>query len=133
MPFPAMHITITINRPVDQVYAYAADPENMPQWAAGLAPSIRKAGDIWIIDTPTGEIKVRFAEPNAFGVIDHEVTLPSGETFYNPMRAVPNGDGCEFTFTLYRMPDVTDEAFARDSAAVERDLQQLKSILEASG
>jgi hypothetical protein len=129
MTFPAKHITITINRPAQQVYAFASNPENMPKWAAGLGGSIQKMGDDWII----GEVKVKFVDQNSFGVLDHEVTLPSGVTVYNPMRVVPNGDGCEFVFTLYRMPDVSDEDFARDAAAVESDLRTLKAMLEADG
>ena len=127
MTFPAQHITISINRPAQEVYAFAADPQNLPKWAAGLGGSIQKVGDDWII----GTVKIKFADQNPFGVLDHDVTLPSGETFYNPMRVVPNGDGCEFVFTLYRMLNVTDETFARDAAAVENDLRTLKSILEA--
>ena len=34
------------------------------------------------------------------GVLDHDVTLPSGETVHNPMRVIPDGDGCEVVFTL---------------------------------
>lgn len=130
MTFPAKHISISINRPAQQVYAFASDPQNLPRWAAGLGGSIQKVGDDWIADSPMGSIKVKFVDQNPFGVLDHDVTLPSGVTVSNPMRAIPNGDGCEFVFTLYRLPDVSDEAFAQDAAAVESDLQQLKAILE---
>jgi hypothetical protein len=33
--------------------------------------------------------------------LDHDVTLPSGETLSNPMRVVPNGTGSEVVFTLF--------------------------------
>jgi hypothetical protein len=131
MTFPAKHITVSINRPAQEVYAFASNPENFPKWAAGLGGSIQKIGDDWIVDSPEGGIKVKFVDQNSFGVLDHDVTFPSGVTFYNPMCVVPNSDGCEFVFTLYRMPDVSDEDFARDAAAVESDLRTLKSILEA--
>jgi hypothetical protein len=80
-----------------------------------------------------GRVRVRFAEPNAFGVLDHTVTLPSGETVRNPMRVLPRGDGSEVVFTLFRRQGVTDEALGRDRAAVERDLQTLKELLEGGG
>jgi hypothetical protein len=131
MTFFAKHISISINRPAPQVYAFASNPENFPKWAAGLGGSIQKIGDDWIIDSPTGAVKVKFTATNPIGVLDHDVTLPSGVTFYNPMRVVPNGDGCEFVFTLYRMPDVSDESFSQDAQAVESDLRTLKAILEA--
>jgi hypothetical protein len=66
----------------------------------------------------------------AFGVLDHDVTLSSGAKFYNPMRVFPNNDGSELVFTVYRRPDVSDQEFAEDVRAVEKDLAQLKHLLE---
>jgi len=51
-----------------------------------------------------GRMKVKIAEKNQFGVLDHDVTLPSGVKVYNPMRVFPNNDGSELVFTLYRRP-----------------------------
>ena len=53
-----------------------------------------------------------------------------GVTIHNPMRVVPNGEGSEFTFTLIRQRGVSDERFAADRAAVEKDLRTLKELLE---
>ena len=128
------HLTISSARPPGDVYAFAADPRNLPHWAAGLARStVRREGEDWIADAPFGLVRVRFAEQNAFGVMDHDVTLPSGQTVHNPMRVVPNGEGSEFTFTLIRRPEMSDEDFARDARAVEEDLQTLKQLLDGSG
>ncbi len=61
-----------------------------------------------------GRVKVKFAEKNKFGVLDHAVTLPSGVKFYNPMRVFPNNDGRELIFTIYRRPDsVRSRVFGR--------------------
>jgi len=75
-------------------------------------------------------MKVKFAEENRFGVLDHEVTLPSGVKVYNPMRVFPNNDGSELVFSLYRRPDVSDQEFADDAESVEKDLAKLKTLLE---
>ena len=40
-------------------------------------------------------VKVKIAERNRFGVLDHEVTGVSGAEFYNPMRIFPNNGGSE--------------------------------------
>lgn len=72
------------------------------------------------------------APANAFGVLDHDVTLPSGEVFHNPMRVLRDGDGCEVVFTLRRQSGLSDEEFARDEAAVAADLATLKRLLEAA-
>jgi hypothetical protein len=81
-------------------------------------------------NAPFGKVRVRFAERNALGVMDHDVTLESGVTVHNPMRVVPNGEGCELVFTLIRRPGMSDEEFARDKAAVENDLKTLKDLME---
>ena len=72
-------------------------------------------------------------ERNPFGVLDHEVTLPSGEVVYVPMRVLPDGDGCEVVFTVRRLPDMSDEEFARDAGLVQADLTRLKHVLERPG
>jgi hypothetical protein len=63
-------------------------------------------------------------------VLDHDVTLPSGEVVYNPMRVIPDGHGCEVVFTLRRRPGMSDEEFSADAGAVAADLARLKRILE---
>jgi hypothetical protein len=125
------HISIYIDRRPAEVYEFASDPRNLPRWAAGLARSeVQKDGDEWVADAPFGKVRIRFAEQNAFGVLDHDIKLESGVTVHNPMRVVPNGEGSEFVFTLIRRPGVSDAEFARDKEAVENDLKTLKDLLE---
>ena len=131
MTFTAKHISVSINRPAAQVYEFASNPENLPKWAAELSGSIKKVDEDWIAESPMGRVKVKFAEKNKFGVLDHDVTLPSGVKVYNPMRVYPNSDGSELVFTLYRRrPDMSDQEFAEDAKAVEKDLAKLKTLLE---
>jgi hypothetical protein len=130
MTFMAKHISVSINRSAAQVYEFASNPENLPKWAAGLSGSIKKVNEDWIAEAPMGRVKVQFAEKNQFGVLDHDVTLPSGVKVYNPMRVFPNNDGSELVFTLYRRPDMSDQEFAEDAKAVEKDLAKLKTLLE---
>jgi uncharacterized protein YndB with AHSA1/START domain len=132
MTFPAQHISVSIERPAQEVYDFASDPANLPKWASGLGGSIKKVGGDWVADSPMGQVKVKFADRNPFGVLDHAVTLPSGEVFDNPMRVVANEKGSEVTFTLYRRPGVTDPQLAADAATVLKDLRALKELLEKS-
>jgi hypothetical protein len=127
------HVTVSIDRPPAEVYAFASDPANLPRWARGLSGSIAQIGGEWVADSPMGKVKVRFAPPNAFGVLDHDVVLESGASVHNPMRVVPNGAGSEVTFTLLRQPGTSDEAYAADADAVGRDLGVLKRVLEGGG
>jgi len=36
------HISTSIKRPATEVYDYAANPANLPEWAAGLGGSIER-------------------------------------------------------------------------------------------
>jgi hypothetical protein len=127
----AHHLTISIARAPADVYAFASDATKLPLWASGLARAeVHREGDRWRMDSPMGRIRLRFAEPNAFGVLDHEVEIASGQRFHNPMRVLPNGEGSEVVFTLFRTPEMTDAAFAEDMAIIEADLRTLKSLLE---
>jgi len=123
-------LSVSIERHPNKVYEFVSDPENIPKWAKGLGKSVRKQGTYWIVGTPQGPMKFRFAEKNKFGVLDHYVTTPSGMEVYVPMRVLANGTGSEVLFTLFRSPDMTDEKYAGDMKLVEQDLQTLKTLLE---
>lgn len=132
MPSKSLHLSVVIERPAAAVYDYAADPANLPHWAVGLASTtVEQLDGQWVADSPMGRVTVSFAERNDFGVLDHVVTLPSGESVYNPLRVIPDGDASEVVFTLRRQPGMTDDQFDQDAAAVRADLDSLKRVLEA--
>jgi hypothetical protein len=122
-------VSVSIAVSHSRTCAFAADPANLPAWAPGFVSSIEQRGGHWIAATTLGEAKFRFAPPNPFGVIDHDVEV-AGEQFHNPMRVIPNGEGSEVQFTLMQLPGVDDEKFAQDVKTVTADLGQLKKVLE---
>ncbi|MBB3754329.1 hypothetical protein FHT44_006853 [Mycolicibacterium sp. BK634] len=128
----SQHISAWINRSAIDVYRYAADPAHLPEWAAGLARSeLTLVGDTWVAQSPMGEITIEFSPTNELGVLDHVVTMPSGEQVFNPLRVVPAGDQwCEVVFTLRRRLEMSDDEYAADAAAVTADLATLKRLLE---
>ena len=123
-------LSVSIACPLGKVYEFLSNPENFPKWAKGLGKSVRKDGADWIVDTPQGPMKVRFADKNNFGVLDHYVTTDSGVEVYVPLRVLSNGPGSEVIFTLFRLPEMSDEKYAEDMKLVEQDLRTLKDILE---
>jgi len=124
------HVSRVVSAPPAAVYAFAANPDNLPRWAAGLAGSeVVRQGDDLLVDSPMGRVTVRFAPPNEYGVVDHDVVLPSGDTVTNPLRVLAHPAGSEIVFTL-RQFHMTDEEFARDAAAVEADLDRLRQLVE---
>ena len=124
-------LAVAIERPAAEAYDFLSAPENFPKWASGLAASLRQVGDQWVADTPEGRAVVCFSERNAYGVLDHSVTLPRGVTVYVPLRVVAKDRGCELVLTLFRQPGMSDERFAADAQWVMRDLDAAKRLLEA--
>ena len=132
MPPESRQISESIDRSAADVYRYASDPAHIPIWAPGLGSSVENIDGRWFVETPAGRAGFAFVERDEFGVLDHEVTLPSGDVIYNPMRVVPDGDGCEVEFTLRRLPDMSDADFERDAGLVQADLNRLKRVMEAA-
>ncbi len=124
-------LSVTIERDWRDVYAYASDPANLHHWAPGLGSGFVPDGDEWVLRDPGGKpLRMRFAQQNDWGVLDHDVFTPEG-TVHIAMRVMPNGDGAEFTFLLLQMPGMTDAEFERDAGTVMGDLLRLKEIMEA--
>jgi hypothetical protein len=131
MSTESRHLAVSIDRPAAEVYRYARDPAHLPSWAAGLAAGIRPERGEWVADSPMGRVLVRFVPVNEYGVLDHDVVLPTGESVTNPLRVLADGAGSEVVFTVRRRPGMTDAEFAADAAAVTADLATLKRVLEA--
>lgn len=126
------HVSQVIHRSVQEVYDFAADPAHLPRWAAGLAQSevTTEGDDLLLVDSPMGRVTVRFVPRNDLGVLDHDVTLPSGTVVTNPVRVLAHPSGSEVLFTV-RQIELTDEELERDVRLVERDLATLKELLES--
>ena len=136
-PGPSRHLGVRIAAPAWQVYAFAADPASLPRWAAGLAGTgvVRDGatggGDGWVADSPMGRVRIEFTAANDLGVLDHTVTLPSGDRVLNPVRVIPDGTGCEVVFTVRWRAGVRAGDFEADCRAVAADLETLRELLEA--
>jgi hypothetical protein len=128
--FESRTINVTIERDPQYVYEFVSAPANLPKWASGLSTSIEEVNGEWLAETPQGPAKFRFVEHNNFGVLDHFVNAARGPEVYIPMRVVPNASGSELIFTVFRLPDVSEEQFERDIEWVQRDLNALKTFLE---
>jgi hypothetical protein len=127
----AVHVATAVERSAKDVDEYVSNPIHLAEWAVGLARRpVERIDGQWVVDSPLGRVVVEFAPVNGFGIVDHLVTLPDGRTVQNPMRVIPNADGCDVVFSVRRQQDMSDTDFAADIAAVRKDLDALRSILE---
>lgn len=129
-------ITLPIKRHWRYVYELVWRPEAFPKWATGLSraalePEEPVEGVVWWrAEGPEGStVRIRFTDHNPYGVMDHTVDIGNGQIVYVPMRIIPNGEGAEVQFTLFRQPGMSDEKFAMDAAWVARDLEALKVLV----
>lgn len=132
MTTDSVHVAERINRPAGDVYAYVSNPANLTSWAPGLGTSVEQRDGSWYVQSDAlGRVRIEFAPPNGFGVLDHVVTLESGEQFLNPVRVVPYGDGSELVFSVRRPPGTSDADFTADCGRVSDDLARLRTVLES--
>lgn len=127
---PATTISVSISAPAEQVYAFVANPQNLPLWATAFAQTIRLEAGTWILQTTAGSATITFAAANPFGILDHTVTLENGTRIYVPMRVVRNGTGSTVLFTLFQGEAMSEAEFIADAKLVEQDLHSLKSLLK---
>jgi hypothetical protein len=92
---------------------------------------VTRDGDIRWLKSPMGRVSVRFVASNEFGILDHDVTLPSGVAVTNPLRVLSHPHGSEIIFTV-RQLDLSDDEFDRDVTTVGEDLDRLRELVEAA-
>lgn len=125
------HIGVSIGVAWKTAYQFLSEPTRFPEWASGLCKSIQPGTNgEWIIEAPQGTLKAFFTPENEYGILDHTVILTDGTKIANPMRILPNGEGCEIVFTLFKTIVMTSEKFEEDAAWVKKDLSELKVLLE---
>lgn len=130
MTWQVRHLTQTIDAGAGLVIAVAADPLQLPRWAAGLSTGIRNEEGRWITDSPMGSVEVRFVGPVESGVLDHDVVMPDGTTVRNPLRVLENDQGSEVVFSIFKRTGMSDEDFENDAGRVREDLARLKALVE---
>lgn len=130
---PVQLASYRIDRPLEEVYAFLQGPRNFAKWAfAGDAAMRRLRGGEWAVETSVGPRIIRFAEPNALGVLTYYSRLgPDLPAHPIPMRVAANGAGTELTYVFLKRPEYSDDEWASLIEWVKADLEALKSLLEA--
>ena len=124
--------TISIDAPRDVVLGLVGDPPALPSWAPAFARAIRPDGEQWIVDTGEGDLRIRVRVSREHGTVDFLVAgLPDGVELGAFSRVVPNGRGCEFSFTQFLAADATDAELERRRAVVAGELEAVRRICTA--
>lgn len=121
--------TVSIDASAAAVFAFMADIANWPRWAVVKAQPLDR--EWWEVVTSTGTATLRMRSNVAFGILDHDFDAFHACTTI-PARIVPNGTGSELMITFTQPRKYARAAFDRQMALVDRELQQLKRLLESS-
>jgi carbon monoxide dehydrogenase subunit G len=122
--------SISIDAPPARVFEFLANPVNWPKWAIVNVKSIKPTGnEWWEMETPAGSAKLRIRPNAASGMLDHDFNAPDA-SWTVPARVVANGTGSEFMITFFQPPSFTKAFYEEQAALVDRELAQLKKVLE---
>lgn len=123
--------TVTIDAPLDDVFAFISELENLPKWATGFCRSIRREGDRWTATTSQGEVAVEVVSDAKLGVVDFHISPAPDVRIVAASRVIPNDRGSEYIFTQLQQPGMSDAIFEQQRHALDEELVLLKQILEA--
>jgi len=128
----ARTIAISIARPADEVFDFVMEPQNFLKWAFVGQSSMRHVGaNDWEVETSVGRRILRMPVPNAHGILDHYSLRHRDDVPHLiAMRVVPNGDGTELLYTMFKRPGQSDLEWESMIEWITTDLLTLKSLLE---
>ena len=115
-----------------QVFDFLADVNNWKTWAPWVRGVAKSSARDWTIEIDGGALHLHFVEANSLGILDHTVTLASGDTIYNAMRVSPNASGSELSMIVLQTPPATSTQFEQDVQSVRDDFGRIKRVVEAS-
>jgi len=111
---------IEIEAPFEKVFAFIADPANLPLWTAAFREANNSSA---LLVTPKGELRIGLQTiTDTLGVIDWHMKMPDGSIgkAYSRATALPNGNTL-YSFVLLAPPVPVEE--------VEGTLEQQKQLL----
>ena len=104
--------TISIDAPRDVVLDLVADPPELPSWE--------------------GELRIRVRVSREHGTADFLAAgLPAGVEIGAFSRVVPNGRGCDYSFTQFLPGDMPDAEVDVRRAVVTDELDAVRRICTA--
>ena len=119
-------VTTTFQAPPEEVFAYLADIEMLPEWATEFARELRLVDGHYKVVNGLGEFFFEIHADAESGVIDMLAGPSEDALLCFPTRVVatPAG-GSAFTFTMFQAPGQPDEQFETQHASLLREFQNL--------
>jgi Polyketide cyclase / dehydrase and lipid transport len=120
-------VTTTFAAPPDEVFAYLADIEKLPEWATEFARELKLVDGRYKVVNGLGELFFEIRADRGSGVIDMLAGPSEDSLALFPTRVVPLADGgSAFMFTMFQAPGQPDEQFTGQYASLRRELGNLE-------
>lgn len=122
--------SVDLRASAERAFEFLNNPENWPRWAVVNMKSVRPGTGGWYeTETRQGKGRLKMLSDKASGILDHMWQDPQA-SWTVPARVVANGGGCTFLMTFFQPPALDDQVFDAAAKEVEREMAQLKEILE---
>ena len=120
-------VTIVLPAPADEVFAYLADIENLPDWATDFARELKVVDGRHKVVNGLGELFFRIEADERTRVIDMYAGPTEEQTAIFPTRvvALPSGASA-FTFTMFQAPDAPFELFDGQYWSLLREMDNIR-------
>ena len=127
--------SIAIAAPRDRVFAFVADPANLPRWTDAFERADERSARM---ETPQGEVEIELAthvQPDA-GTVDWSMTFPDGAVATAYSRVTPDGESRSiYSFVLMAPPvplEAIEGALDAQRQILARELIRLRDVVEGA-
>lgn len=120
-------VTAVLDAPRDDVFAYLARVENLPEWATDFARELKYEDGKAKVVNGLGEFFFRVQADPKTGVIDMYAGPTEEELAVFPTRVVglPGGK-VAYSFTMFQGPEMPDELFESQHEALLREFDNIR-------
>ena len=120
-------VTATFATSPDDVFAYLADVEKLPEWATEFARELKVVDGRHKIVNGLGEFFFEIHADAQSRVIDMLAGPDEDALICFPTRVVATpGGGSAFTFTMFQAPGQPEEQFESQHASLRREFKNLE-------
>jgi uncharacterized protein YndB with AHSA1/START domain len=119
--------SISIAAAPEAVFAYVADPRNLPAWAPAFATAVRPDGDAWLVQQGDAELRIAVRACAEHGTVDLVAAQDARLGAFT--RVVPSPQGSAYVFTLHFDDDVPEDAVSGQMATVEEELRAVRAAV----
>jgi hypothetical protein len=119
--------SISIEATPAAVFAFVADPYNLPRWAPGFASEIRPDGERWTVTSGSTELTIAIESSEKHGTVDMLGGPDRNVGAFS--RVLPNAGGSEYLFTLFFPGGTPEDAITAQMEVVEEELRTIREIV----